>query len=206
MSPTPAWPRHNSVSHSRTGSLCDHRRAVLSSTQGPQTSLWVTAHGSPRKGAPHPRGDLGSSKSLGCFLGEISWFSMGVCQSLWRPRSTWGGHTVVYWARKDSVSAGLARGSASVIYVWEDEKEGKVHMESLRPQEKHTSRRQPHVLRNACEWQPVVSQVMGETGIFSHLCPTCLFNQATDTLTEAGSAGPVPVPLPPTSAFSFLQN
>lgn len=146
VNPTPAWPGHNPVSHSRTGSLRDHRRAVLSSRQGPQTSLWVTAHGSPRKGAPHPRGDLGSSKSLGCFLDEISWFSMGVRESLWGLKSTWGGHTVAYWAKKDGVGAGLAQVSASVIYIWEEEKEGKVHMESSRPREKHTSRRQPHVL------------------------------------------------------------
>lgn len=53
---------------------------------------------------------------------------------------------MVYWARKNSVGAGLVRVSASVIYVWEDKKEGKVRMESLRPREKHTSRGQPQVL------------------------------------------------------------
>ena len=53
---------------------------------------------------------------------------------------------MVYWARKDGVGAGLVRVSASVIYVWEDKKEGKVRTESLRPREKHTSRGQPQVL------------------------------------------------------------
>ena len=47
---------------------------------------------------------------------------------------------MVYWARKNSVGAGLVRVSASVIYVWEDKKEGKVRMESLRPREKHKQR------------------------------------------------------------------
>lgn len=36
-----------------------------------------------------------------------------------------GGHTVGGWVRKDSVAGGLAQVSASVIYIWEGEREGR---------------------------------------------------------------------------------
>lgn len=71
-----------------------------------------------------------------------------------------------------------------VIYVWEDKRKGRYTWKAEATGETHKQKAATCSPKCACEWQPVVSQVMGETGIFSHLCPTCLFNQATDTLNE----------------------
>lgn len=78
------------------------------------------------------------------------------------------GHTVGGWARKDSVGAGLAQVSASVIYVWDGEKEGKVHMLSLGG---HGTGEQKAATCTAtcCQARPA-----GETRAFPCLRTTCL--------------------------------